>query len=114
MRVNYALYIILLLMIILSHPLMAFIALMRRNHRFCYEQTVKWMNDSNITSISVHNTFTKESELCPYLELVNKYPNWNAAVIVVERRRENANSIHNVPTKTILRQEKNLLNSLRI
>lgn len=87
---------------------------LHRAHGFCYEQTVKWMNDPTVTSIAVHNTFTKESELRPYLELVNKNDNWNVTVLVVERRRENAESIHNVPSETILRQTKNLSNSLRI
>ena len=49
--------------------------------------------------IIVHNTFTTESELEPYITLAKKY-NYEVTTLIIENRHKNT-SIHDVPKETI-------------
>lgn len=64
-----------------------------RAHRWCEEQTEKFMQEGK--PVIVHNTFTTESELARYLELGKQY-NYKITSLIVENRHGNE-SVHNVP-----------------
>lgn len=62
--------------------------------------------------IVVSNTSTTEKELEPYLTLAKKH-NYRVFSLIVENRHGNKNT-HNVPEKTLERQEQNIKNSLKL
>ena len=76
------------------------------NHMKCTAQADKAMNiaednDVNHTLI-VHNTFTKQWEMTPYMILAEKY-HYTVHTIIVENRH-GSNSIHDVPADSIKAQ----------
>jgi predicted kinase len=54
--------------------------------------------------VVVTNTFTQEWELKPYYELARTY-NARLHSLIVERRRDNATSIHDIPAETLKKME---------
>lgn len=58
------------------------------------------------------NTNTTKKELKPYLDLASKY-NYQVFSLIVENRHGDTN-VHNVPQKTLDRQEQNLRNSIKL
>ena len=76
------------------------------NHMKCTAQADKAMNiaednDVNHTLI-IHNTFTKQWEMTPYMILAEKY-NYTVHTLIVENRH-GSNSIHDVPADSIKAQ----------
>tara|TARA_Y100000310_G_scaffold274854_1_gene291136 strand:+ start:431 stop:865 length:435 start_codon:yes stop_codon:yes gene_type:complete len=60
--------------------------------------------------IVVHNTFTEEWQMQPYIDLAEKY-NWCVSTIIVENRH-GSESIHNVPAHSIDKQKKELSDNI--
>ena len=60
-------------------------------------------HDTNNSNIIVHNTFTEDWEMKPYLHLADKY-GFKSFTIIVENRHD-SKSIHNVPDKVIKAQK---------
>ena len=54
-------------------------------------------------TLFIHNTFTKEWEMAPYIELAKKY-DYRVTTIVIENRHE-SDSVHDVPTEVVQRQK---------
>ena len=76
------------------------------NHMKCTAQADKAMNiaednDVNHTLI-IHNTFTKQWEMTPYMILAEKY-HYTVHTLIVENRH-GSNSIHDVPADSIKAQ----------
>lgn len=67
---------------------------------------------SNISAIMVHNTFTTEKELKPYLEMAEKHE-YEVTSVVMENRHGNV-SVHNVPEATVLNQKQRLRSSIKL
>lgn len=61
--------------------------------------SVEWDMSDAFPCIAVHNTFSTESELLPYLNLAKKY-GYRVVSVVVEKRHDNEN-VHGVPKSTI-------------
>lgn len=70
-------------------------------HKQCLEQVEKWMGNNgklcSCPTIAVHNTFTTNKEIKPYLQLAKK----NGYKISVIHCENNFGNIHNVPEETI-------------
>ncbi len=81
------------------------------HHQLCLQDTEKELI-KNIEKIFVTNTFTREKELNPYIELSKKY-NYNLISLIVENRHGNKN-IHNVPEENINKMEIRLINSIKL
>ena len=60
--------------------------------------------------IVVHNTFTEEWQMQPYIDLAEKY-NWCVSTIIVENRH-GSESIHSVPAHSIDKQKKDLSDNI--
>lgn len=67
-------------------------------HTACQGYVRHWM-ETDGENIAVHNTFTRQKELKPYLELAKKY-GYVAHVMTVENYHGNENT-HNVPEKDL-------------
>ncbi len=67
-------------------------------HDWCYNETHSAM-DEGIGNIVVSNTFTRERELAPYVELAKHY-GYQAIVLITENRHGNE-SVHDVPEETM-------------
>jgi len=80
-------------------------------HNSC-KRAVELDMAKNISFICVSNTFTRESEIEPYILLAKQY-GYNYTSLVVENRND-TKSIHSVPQETLLRQEINLKYSLKL
>jgi len=80
-------------------------------HAQCRHSTAKAMLNE-VPAIIVSNTFSRESEIAPYIELaeINDY---EVTVMILENRHGNK-SVHNVPEETLQRQETNIKNSLKL
>lgn len=77
---------------------------LKEAHEWCRDLVETYMKDSLINdhfyrNIAVSNTFTREWEMQPYIDLGQKY-GYRIFTIVVENRHGHDN-IHNVPTETI-------------
>lgn len=68
-------------------------------HMACQGYVRQWMESSYNGNIAVHNTFTRQKELKPYLELAKKY-GYVAHVMTVENYHGNENT-HDVPQKDL-------------
>lgn len=79
-------------------------------HKWC-EYAVKTSMETGIERIAVNNTFTREREMKPYLELANKY-GYTTFSLIVENRHGN-NSVHNVPKETLKKMENRFSIKLR-
>jgi predicted kinase len=71
-------------------------------HRWCQKRVEDLMQQSE--QIVVHNTFTQEWELAPYLKLAHRY-GYRVHTIIVENRHGGTNT-HNVPD-AVLEKQKN-------
>jgi guanylate kinase len=80
-------------------------------HFWCQRMTQRWMREG-IDEIAVHNTFTTEKELEPYLDMAALFE-YRVVSIVVENRH-NGTSIHDVPESALQRQEVRIRNSLKL
>jgi predicted kinase len=69
-------------------------------HHRCKMDTQTWMKKGK--RIAVHNTFTQEWELKPYLDLAKKW-DYPVITLVVEKRHKNK-SVHDVPEDVIQAQ----------
>ncbi|AUR92119.1 AAA domain protein [Vibrio phage 1.170.O._10N.261.52.C3] len=81
-------------------------------HQWCQQQVHKYMNLFQVENIVVHNTFTTEKELKPYVDMAEKF-GYRVVSLVVENRHGNE-SVHNVPEKTLLKQKQRLQGSIKL
>ena len=85
--------------------------LLGQAHSQCRQRVDKMM-DLEFSNIILHNTNTTDNEIQPYIELAAHY-NYTVVSLVVENRHGSSN-VHNVPNKTLERQERKLRNSLKL
>ena len=81
-----------------------------QSHRWCetsVETSMKYGKD-----VIVSNTFTRESEMKPYLDMAVKY-DYRVTVMVVEKRHTNSD-IHSVPDTTKEKQANRLRGSIKL
>jgi len=71
-------------------------------HENCQDRTKKAMK-KEIPLIVIHNTFTMEWEMDPYLDLADRH-NYQVTSIIVENRH-GSESEHGVPTEILTRQK---------
>ena len=77
--------------------------LLNENHSKCLYDTVDWMKrNDHYGVIAVHNTFTQDWELEPYLVNAKTY-GYKVITLIVEKRHKNK-SIHNVPEDVVQAQ----------
>ncbi|QKN84811.1 ATPase [Vibrio phage River4] len=81
-------------------------------HAWCQEFVADGMRYDEYEAIIVHNTFTTEKEMRPYLQLAEMY-DYDVTSLVVEHRHDNK-SVHDVPTATLVRQSKRLRDNLQL
>ena len=75
-------------------------------HKLCQVDVEEAMEDWNINTIVVANTFTEEWQMKPYFELAKKH-DYNVHTIIVENRH-GSKSVHNVPDHALARQKEAL------
>lgn len=67
-------------------------------HLSCYNRAEHFMK-SGFETVIVSNTFTKESEINPYIKLGRKYEYVTFSIVV--ENRHNGKSVHDVPDVTM-------------
>jgi len=72
-------------------------------HAECQESVRQAMIEDIAACIVVHNTFTEEWEMTPYMKYAFEY-GYRVTTLIVENRH-NSKSIHNVPDEVIERQK---------
>jgi adenylate kinase family enzyme len=85
--------------------------LLNEAHRYCLRYTIQSMV-LELPNIVVHNTFTTEKELEPYI-LAAEENNYKVVSLIVENRHGN-NSVHDVPEETLLKQEARLKQNIKL
>lgn len=80
-------------------------------HDWCFGTMVEYM-DVSVPRIIIHNTFTSEKHLQPYIDAGKLY-GYQVTVLVVENRHGNSD-IHNVPEEALQRQEMQLQQSIKL
>lgn len=85
---------------------------LHKAHHQCIGNVEYAMRTRKVYNIIVHNTFTTERELAPYLRLAEKY-GYKVVSMVVENRHGHS-SVHNVPEETLDMQEARLRNSIKL
>lgn len=80
-------------------------------HTWCQDQ-VDGLMICEMHHIIVHNTFTTEKEMKPYLALAEKH-GYEVTTMVVENRHGNG-SVHDVPDETLVRQAKRLRDNIKL
>ncbi len=80
-------------------------------HKTCSDIVLSNMVDF-VENIILHNTNTSEDEIRPYMKLAKAF-DYKVVSLIVENRHGNTN-IHDVPEKTLLRQESKLRNSIKL
>lgn len=80
-------------------------------HQLCFEKVTQAMFN-NFPIIIVHNTFTTEKEINPYLKLASNN-NYQVFSIIIENRHGNIN-VHNVPEEKLNIQKTNILKSIKL
>lgn len=80
-------------------------------HNYCKQTTVIRMAQC-YANVIVHNTFTTEKEMKPYLNAAQEY-GYKVVSLVVENRHGNP-SVHDVPEVTLKRQKQRLLGSIKL
>lgn len=81
-------------------------------HKTCLNRTYDALCVQQIPIVVVHNTFTTEKEINPYIQLAKKY-GYKLFSIVLENRHGNKNT-HNVPEDTLKNQEDRLFRSIKL
>ena len=72
-------------------------------HRWCQEKVLEGMKD-RLNLIIVHNTFTTEKEMSPYISMAKDY-GYRVSTVIVENRHGNR-SVHGVPDEVMGKMEK--------
>ena len=72
-------------------------------HTLCQSDVEEAMQDWNVNTIVVANTFTQKWEMDPYFKLAEKYE-YNVHTIIVENRH-GSKSVHNVPDHALTRMK---------
>lgn len=87
---------------------------LRAAHAWCLGTTLELMtNPAYVTqNVIVHNTFTTDKQLRPYLEIA-ECAGWEVTVLTVENRHGNK-SVHGVPDETLERQRRQLRDSMKL
>ncbi len=67
-------------------------------HSWC-KGVVRIAMQNSVSDIAVHNTFTTEKEMLPYIEMAREF-GFKVTTLIVENRHGNS-SIHDVPEDTI-------------
>jgi len=78
-------------------------------HKLCFQDTESYMQAGE-GRIAVANTFTREREFKPYMELAEKY-GYTVFSVIVENRH-GGESIHDVPATTLDKQKNRFVISL--
>lgn len=85
-------------------------SLLHKAHEYCYN-TIRDYMINNKQLIAVHNTFTREKEIKPYIDLAKEY-GYQYFSIIVENVNE-TESVHSVPEETLTSQENRFVVKLR-
>lgn len=80
-------------------------------HEWCRESVKNEMIEDE-GDIIVHNTFTTQREIDPYIDLAAEH-DYNVISLIVENRHGNKD-VHNVPEDILDRQERRLRNSIKL
>lgn len=80
-------------------------------HKWCQEKFKKALHDG-VPLVICSNTSTKNSEVDFYLNLAKEF-GYQVFCMLMENRNETKN-IHNVPEETLLKQERNIKESLKL
>lgn len=80
-------------------------------HAWCKMQVMQAFQDPNV-HVVVHNTFTTDRELAPYLEFAQEL-GIKVRVLVIENRR-GGSSVHDVPSLVLDRQRNRLKGSIQL
>lgn len=78
--------------------------LLKKAHEWC-QTSVEEAMKLGIENVLVHNTFVRQWEMDPYLEMAEEY-GYKVVSLIVENRHGNK-SIHNVPEQTIDKMRSN-------
>lgn len=84
---------------------------LRDAHAECYNK----VSDAlyfKVPLVIVTNTFTSERDMKEYIKLAEEY-DYKLVTLVLENRHGNKN-VHDVPEKTLIRQELGIKNSLKL
>lgn len=71
------------------------------SHKACRRRIEKWLV-ANVARIAVHNTFTRISEMQPYIQMAHKY-GYNINVVECKTHFEGNENGHNVPKDIVKR-----------
>lgn len=80
-------------------------------HDYSFNETERHLSAGTET-VCVANTFTREKELNPYINLGNKY-GYTIFSVIVENRHGNVDE-HNVPPETIKKQDERIRGSIKL
>lgn len=84
-------------------------------HKWCQNIVRHYMmysNPSTENNLIVHNTFTTEAEMQPYLDLADEF-GYKVVSLIVENRHGNT-SVHNVPQEVLDKQAQRLINNIKL
>jgi predicted kinase len=81
-------------------------------HAACRDKFDEAIKDPIITNIVIANTNTKESDYSYYVNRAEKF-GVNVMYVILEKRHDNPN-VHNVPDFVLDRQEKNIIQTLKL
>lgn len=84
---------------------------LRKSHEYCRQEFTENVVKGK-TSIILHNTSTSENEIEFYMDLAREYC-YKVVSLVVENRHGNE-SVHDVPKKTLDKQERRLKSGLKL
>lgn len=84
--------------------------LLEEAHNWCQQETKRMLESG--WDVVVHNTFTTEKEIEPYIHIANEV-GCELFSIIVERRHDHE-SVHDVPAETIKKQEKRLRQNIKL
>lgn len=85
---------------------------LHKAHLWCQNMVNSWMNNRLSNLIVVHNTFTKKSDMNPYINMANSH-NYMLTSLIVENRHGNKN-VHNVPEEVLDKQLLALSSSIKL
>ncbi|AXQ66649.1 ATPase [Vibrio phage vB_VpS_PG07] len=83
-----------------------------RAHNWCVSQVARALADTHVENVIVHNTFSTDKEMRPYIEMAEDF-GARIVSLAVENRHGNC-SVHNVPEATLERQRRCLRDSLKL
>jgi len=85
-------------------------SLLNEAHRRCQSNVEGIMKRG--LGVTVHNTFTTEKEIQPYLDLAEKYG--YVVISLIVENRHGSKSVHDVPEDTLIKQEARLRGNIKL